>query len=139
MQIDETMSIAGEYIRIRYIRSRGPGGQNVNKVNTRAQLSFDLKGCPEISAAAKKRLVILSGRRLNKQGTIIIESDRFREQNRNRQECLNRLRQLIRKSLIAPKIRRKTKPTTASKHKRLSDKKHRGNTKSLRGKVAMEE
>jgi len=139
LRINDTINIDSEHIRISYVRSRGPGGQNVNKVNTQAQLCFDLKACQGLKPSVKKRLIALAGRRMTNQGTLILRSDRFREQKRNRRECLRRLRQLIEKALICPKKRRDTKPTAASKRKRLADKRRRSLTKSLRGKVSAED
>jgi ribosome-associated protein len=138
LKVNETLSIPDRSISIRYVRSRGPGGQNVNKVNTRAQLTFDLKDCLEIPPAPKQRLRQLAGRRLNQKGELLLESDRFREQNKNRQEVLNRLRRMIRQALIKPKLRRPTKPTRASKRKTKATKQHRGKLKSLRKSVPME-
>lgn len=139
LKINEKISISEQYITINYVRSRGPGGQNVNKVNTRAQLSFDLENCPELSAAVKKRLIKLAGSRVCGDGRLLIQSDCYRLQSRNRQECLDRLRKLISKALVAPKQRRATQPSWASKRKRLADKKHRSGIKSLRSRVAPEE
>jgi len=139
LQINDKITISADHIKIRYIRSRGPGGQNVNKVSTRAQLMFDLKNCDVIPDAARKRLAKSAGRRLTEQGILIMESDRFRHQGRNRQETLNRLAQLIRKALVAPKVRRATKPTASARRRRLADKKHRGKIKSLRQEVTSDE
>ena len=139
LQINEKITISREYIKINFIRSRGPGGQNVNKVNTRAQLTFDMKCCLEIPAAAKKRLAVLAGRRLTNQDTIIIESDRFRRQKDNRREVLYRLRRLIRQALVRPKPRRPTQPTTASKRKKQEDKQHRSRIKSWRKSVMFDD
>ncbi len=139
VKINEKITISEQYITISYVRSRGPGGQNVNKVNTRAQLSFDLGNCPELSLTVKKRLQKLAGSRVTVDNRLIIQSDCYRLQNRNRQECLDRLRKLISKALIVPKQRRPTQPTRASKRKRLADKKHRSSIKSLRGRVTSED
>jgi len=139
LKINEKISISEQYITINYVRSRGPGGQNVNKVNTRAQLSFDLGNCPELSAAVKKRLQKLAGSRVTIDNRLIIQSDCYRLQNRNRRECLDRLRKLISKALIVPKKRRPTQPTQASKRKRLADKKHHSGIKSLRSRVTSED
>ncbi|MBN2376906.1 MAG: aminoacyl-tRNA hydrolase [Sedimentisphaerales bacterium] len=139
LKINEKISISEQYITINYVRSRGPGGQNVNKVNTRAQLSFDLENCPELNTAVKKRLKKLPGSKVTDDNRLIIQSDCYRLQNRNRQECLDRLRKFISKALVVPKKRRPTKPTQASKHKRLADKKHRSSIKSLRSKVTPQE
>jgi ribosome-associated protein len=139
MQINDTIFIDEKLIRIKFVRSRGPGGQNVNKVNTRAQLSFDLKHCDSIPPAAKNRLKQMAGTRLTSQEIIIIESDRHREQIRNRQECTSRLQVLIRKALIRPKKRIPTKPTKASKQRRLDNKKQRGQIKSQRAKPCLDD
>lgn len=139
LTINDNITIDSRYLQINFVRSRGPGGQNVNKVNTRAQLTFDLNRCSDIGLAAKTRLARLAGRRLTADGKIIIQSDRFREQSRNRQECLDRLRRLIQKALTPPKKRRPTKPTAASKRKRRYDKIHRSKIKSLRRKVEQEQ
>ena len=139
LPINDKIIIDDELLRVSFVRSRGPGGQNVNKVNTRCQLTFDLHGCQVLNSAVKKRLASLAGRRLTDKGTLIIQSDRFRRQNRNRQQCLDRLRRLIQKALIPPKKRRPTKPTAASKRKRLEDKHRRSRLKSLRGKISLDE
>ena len=139
LQINEKITISRDFIKITFIRSRGPGGQNVNKVNTRAQLAFDMRGCVEVPAAAKKRLAVLAGRRLTKLGTIIIESDRFRRQKDNRREVLYRLRRLICRALVQPKPRRLTQPTASSKRKKQENKQHRSRVKSWRKKVSLDD
>ncbi len=138
LQVNDTIRIDERYIAISYVRSRGPGGQNVNKLNTRAQLVFDLKECTDLTSAVKERLKQLAGRRMTADGRLILQSDRYRHQGRNRQECLDRLRRLIRKALQPPKRRIPTKPSRAAKEKRLADKKHRSKVKNLRGRVSHE-
>lgn len=138
-EINDTISISEKYIRVSFVRSRGPGGQNVNKVNTQAQLAFDMDGCGELNGAVKSRLRGLAGRRLTIEGKILIRSDRFRQQSRNRQECLDRLRLMIRKALVPPTKRVATKPTAASKRRRLAEKRRRGLIKSQRGRVSLDE
>lgn len=137
--INDNFAISSKYISIVYVRSQGPGGQNVNKVNTKAQLTFDLKNCPILSEAVKKRLAVLAGRRITNQGKLIVRSDRYRQQKRNRQECLDRLGTLIRKALIPGKKRRATKPTQSSIKRRLDDKRQHSKTKSLRKRVDTQE
>lgn len=139
LKINDTITISPDHIHITFVRSRGPGGQNVNKVNTRAQLTFDLDECPALTNPVKKRLRLLAGRRLTNQGRLIIRSDRFREQGRNRHECLDRLRRLIAQALIPPKKRVPTKPTPASKRRRLADKHQRSLLKNQRGKVQLDQ
>jgi len=138
-QINERIGLDEKLIQIKFVRSSGPGGQNVNKVNTRAQLSFDLKNCEGLPLGVKNRLRRLAGNRLTSQEVIQIESDRYREQSRNRQDCLDRLRELIQKALIRPKKRIATKPTKASRQRRLDAKKQRSRVKSLRGKPDVNE
>ena len=139
LRINDQINIDDEYLRVTFVRSRGPGGQNVNKVNTRAQLVFDLEACPVLGPAVKKRLARLAGRRLTDKGTLIIHSDRFRRQNRNRTECLDRLRLLIKKALVTPKKRRPTPPTAAAQRQRLDDKRRRSRIKSLRRRISLED
>jgi ribosome-associated protein len=132
LTVNGQIVIEDQYLRFRFIRSQGPGGQNVNKVNTKAQLSFDLRSCPALTGAVKTRLAKLAGRRLNDEGILILECDQYREQSRNRQACLNRLTELVRQALIVPKRRRPTRPTRASKERRLDAKQRRSGVKSLR-------
>lgn len=139
LQINDTISIEDKFIQIKFVRSSGPGGQNVNKVNTCAQLRFDLKHCEVLAPSVKNRLKRLAGARLTSQEVIQIESDRYREQSRNRQDCLDRLRELIQKALIRPKKRIATKPTKASRQRRLDAKKQRSRVKSLRGRPDVSE
>ena len=139
LRINESIQIEDRYLRVSFVRSRGPGGQNVNKVNTCCQLSFDLKHCPVLSAGVKNRCIVLAGRRMTNQGVLIIQSDRFRRQIRNRADCFDRLSRLIRKALVLPAPRRPTKPSAASKRKRLEDKRHRSKTKSFRRRVSVDE
>ena len=139
LPINDQITISPRFLRLKYVRSRGPGGQNVNKLSTRAQLTFNLAACPDLSDPVKARLARLAGRRLTSRGTLILESDRFRHQIRNRRECLARLRRLILQALPAPKQRRPTKPTRASKEKRLADKQRRAQLKSLRRTVTLDD
>ncbi|OPZ97927.1 MAG: Peptidyl-tRNA hydrolase ArfB [Planctomycetes bacterium ADurb.Bin412] len=139
LQINDKISIEEKLIQIKFVRSSGPGGQNVNKVNTCAQLRFDLKHCEVLAPSVKNRLKRLAGTRLTSQEVIQIESDRYREQSRNRQDCLDRLRELIQKALIRPKKRIATKPTKASRQRRLDAKKQRSRVKSLRGRPEVNE
>lgn len=130
--VNDHLTIPADYLSFSFSRSSGPGGQNVNKVNTRAQLRFDLKNCPVLSEAVKKRLTKMSGPLLTQEGILLIESDEYRQQSRNREACLMRLAQMIRQALIPPKKRRPTRPTRGSIENRLAGKKHRGRLKSQR-------
>jgi ribosome-associated protein len=115
-----------------FIRSSGPGGQNVNKTCTAVQLRFDVAGSPSLPDGVRARLKKLAGRRITEDGVLIIEARRFRTQERNRQDARQRLIALIRKAWAGPKTRRKTFPTAASKRRRLEGKRHRSGLKRSR-------
>ena len=112
-----------------FIRASGPGGQNVNKVATAAQLRFDLAASPSLSPGVKARMRPLSGRRLSEDGALLIIARNHRTQEANRREALERLAQLIREALVPPKPRKATRPTRASKERRLEAKARRQRTK----------
>jgi ribosome-associated protein len=116
----------------RFVRSSGPGGQNVNKVATAAQLRFDVGSSPSLPGDVRVRLIRLAGRRITSEGVLIIEAKRFRTQEQNREDAINRLIELIRAAAVPPRPRKKTKATKASKERRLEEKKRRGKAKSLR-------
>lgn len=139
LYINDNLTIPDTYLSFRYIRSGGPGGQNVNKVNTCAQLTFHLKDCPMIPYHVRMRLITLAGSRYSTRGTLQIVSDQFRHQLRNRNDCLARLQVLIRQSFIVPKKRRPTRPSLASKRKRLDQKRQQSQKKSLRRRPSQED
>jgi ribosome-associated protein len=115
-----------------FVRASGPGGQNVNKLSTAVQLRFDVRHSPSLPHDVRSRLERLAGSRLTREGVIIITAQRHRTQGRNRQDALDRLIDLIRKAAVAPVKRRPTKPTRASRERRIEGKKRRGGIKRLR-------
>ena len=127
-----TMKNIERELEFDYIRASGPGGQNVNKVATAVQLRFDVVNSPSLTADMKARLVKLGGKRMTDAGVLIIEANRFRTQEKNREDAIERLNELVRKASEKPKLRHKTKPTKASKEERLKEKKKRGETKKNR-------
>ena len=139
IRITRAIEIDPAEIREKFIRASGPGGQNVNKVATAVQLRFDVKNSPALPEDVRLRLLRLGGKRISQRGVLIIDARRYRTRQRNRQDALDRLTDLIRRAASKPKPRRKTKPSLASKERRLDAKKRRGRVKSLRGPVGTSE
>jgi len=133
LEISDRVAIADDELEWKFIRSSGPGGQNVNKVASAVQLRFLLPLNTSIPASAKHRLRLMAGQRLVDDGTILISARDERSQEQNRRAALERLADLVRAALIEPKIRRKTRPTRASKERRIESKKRRSSTKRDRG------
>jgi len=129
------LGVPDSALQVRMVRSSGPGGQNVNKVSTAVQLNCDLAAC-RLSDMARQRLKTLAGRRLNNEGVLGITAQRLRTQEQNRRDALERLLELIVEARIVPKLRRATKPTKASKLRRLEGKQQRGEHKQSRRKVS---
>ena len=132
LQITPEIAINENELREEFVRSAGPGGQNVNKVSTAVQLRFDAANSPSLPETVRIRLLKQARGYLTSEGILLIDAQRFRSQAANRQDALNRLMELIRKAALNPKVRYKTRPTLASKFKRLETKKHRAETKRLR-------
>ena len=132
LDISEQVAIPDEELEWKFIRSSGPGGQNVNKVASAVQLRFLLPRNTSISPSAKHRLRRMAGQRLVDDGTILISARDERSQGENRRAALERLADLVRAALIEPKIRKKTRPTRASKERRIESKKRRAGTKRSR-------
>lgn len=122
-------------LEFQFIRGSGPGGQNVNKVATAAQLRFNLAGTQALTPAVKERLRAIAGHRVTAEGALLIVARNHRTQEGNRREALQRLADMIARASIEPTIRRATRPTYASKQRRLEVKRERKRTKSRRGRV----
>ena len=138
LRISRDLSIDENDLEIGFVRASGPGGQNVNKLSTAAQLRFDTSRIA-LPPEAHARLVSLAGQRMTKDGVIVIHAQRFRTQERNRADAIERLVELLREAMVRPRPRRPTRPTLASKHRRLEGKKRRSDIKSRRGSRGVED
>ncbi len=132
IRITEAIAIDESEIREEFVRASGPGGQNVNKVATAVQLRFDVANSPSLPDEVRRRLVLLAGRRVTQEGVLIVDARRFRAQERNRQDAQDRLIDLIRRAARKPIPRRRTRPTRASKERRLEAKRRRSEAKQRR-------
>jgi ribosome-associated protein len=132
IHITRAISIGEGELEERFIRASGPGGQNVNKLASAVQLRFDARRSPSLPDDVRTRLERLAGRRLTRDGVIVITAQRHRTQERNRQDALDRLVELIRQAAVPPVPRRATRPTAGSRERRLESKKRRASIKGLR-------
>jgi ribosome-associated protein len=139
IEISDDLTLDEREISETFIRASGPGGQNVNKVASAAQLRFDARHSPSLPEPVKARLLQLAGQRATQDGVIIITAQRFRSQERNRDDARERLAALIRRAAEPPKPRRKTRPTAAQREERLAAKARRGALKTRRRSVADDE
>ncbi len=133
IRINDHIAIDESEVSESFIRASGPGGQNVNKLATAVQLRFDVRHSPSLPHEVRARLERIAGRRLTRDGVLVITAQRYRTQERNRDDALTRLIELIRAAAVRPTPRRPTRPTLGSKVRRLEGKKRRGGIKALRG------
>jgi len=136
LDITPTLAIPDDELVERFVRSGGPGGQNVNKVATAVELRFDVAGSPSLPEAVKARLLARRDRRLTAEGVLVISAQRFRTQDRNREDARERLAALVAAATVAPKKRVATKPSRASKERRLGAKRERASVKRQRSASA---
>jgi ribosome-associated protein len=132
IRITDQISIDESELEESFVRSSGPGGQNVNKLSTAVQLRFDVRHSPSLSNDVALRLMRLAGRRVTKNGVLVLIAQNHRTQERNRAEAQERLVALIQEAAVKPVPRRATKPTRASKQRRIESKKHRSGIKGMR-------
>ena len=132
IHVTSTIDIGEDELEERFVRASGPGGQNVNKLSSAVQLRFDVRRSPSLPDDVRARLERLAGRRLTREGVLVIIAQRHRTQERNRQDALDRLLELIRQAAVAPTPRRPTRPTKGSRERRLESKKRRSSIKGLR-------
>ena len=132
IRITDRISIEERELEEHFVRASGPGGQNVNKLSTAVQLRFDVRRSPSLTTDVRVRLERMAGRRLTRDGVLVIMAQRHRTQERNRQDALDRLIALIQEASVAPTPRRPTRPTRGSRERRLASKKNRSSIKSLR-------
>lgn len=138
LRVSRDIVIDENDIDIAFVRASGPGGQNVNKLSTAAQLRFDIRHVA-LAEDTRARLVALAGQRMNKDGVIVIHAQRFRTQERNRADAIDRLLELFREAAVRPKPRRATRPTLGSKTRRLEGKKRRSDIKAKRGSARFDD
>jgi ribosome-associated protein len=139
IEVTPNIKIDESELQFEFVRASGPGGQNINKVASAVQLRFDVAHSPALPEDVRSRLAYLAGRRLTDEGILIIEAKRFRTQEQNRQDALDRFLTLIRRASQKPKLRKPTRPTAQSRQRRLEAKKRRGEVKRMRSRPLREE
>ena len=136
LRITDTIAIDDSELEERFVRASGPGGQNVNKVASAVELRFDASRSAALDDEVRERLKRIAGSRMTAEGVILIDARRFRTQAKNREDARERLAELIRSAVVRPKRRRKTRPTTASRERRIETKRRRSDTKRGRGRLS---
>jgi ribosome-associated protein len=135
ISVNRSIQIPEREVQLRFIRAAGPGGQNVNKVASAVELRFDVRHSLALPEEVRQRLMRQSGKKLNSAGVLIIQARRYRSQDRNRQDALERLVRLVRQAAVKPRARRPTRPSRASRECRLEIKRHRSRAKQRRSRV----
>ncbi len=136
IRVTSSIALHEEELQLAFVRSTGPGGQNVNKVSTAVQLRFDVENSPSLPGDVKDRLMKMAGRRITNEGVLVITARSHRTQRENREDAVARLVDLLQRAARKPKRRRRTRPTPASKERRLEDKRARAKKKTSRGRPA---
>jgi ribosome-associated protein len=138
LEVNEQIRVPDEEFAWSFARSGGPGGQNVNKVASKAELRWDLAASPSVPEGVKARLRTLQRRRVTKEGVFVVTSQRFRDQEKNKHDCLEKLAEMLREAAVVPKVRRPSKPTRGARERRLQAKRQRADVKRGRRSPAPE-